>query len=101
MALATEVLRDYLAGRLTNAPTSLTTGELLRALESRRELPLESMRNLLFEADLVKFARRPVTAERARAFATEAHGVVKRVEHVEEARRAAALAPATPQPRAA
>lgn len=93
VALATEILRDYLAGRLPDAPTSLTSGELLRALRERRELPLEAMRNLLFEADLVKFARRPVTPERARAFADDALGVVRRVEHVEEARRAADLAP--------
>jgi hypothetical protein len=97
VALATEVLRDYLAGRLPDASTALTTGELLRALEVRRELPLDAMRNLLFEADLVKFARRPVTPERARTFAEEAHGVVKRVEHVEQARRAADLAAATPR----
>jgi hypothetical protein len=98
VALATEVLRDYLAGRLPDAPTSLTTGELLRVLQARRELPLEGMRNLLFESDLVKFARRPVTADRARTFADEAHGVVTRVERVEQARRAADLAPPAASP---
>jgi hypothetical protein len=100
VALATEVLRDYLAGRLAEAPPAYTTGELLRALASRRELPLESLSHLLVEADLVKFARRPVTVERARGFAEVAHGVVRRVEHVEQARRAAEQARAT-TPRAA
>jgi hypothetical protein len=89
VALATEVLRDYLAGRLPDAPPSLTTGELLRTLAPRRELPLESLGHLLLEADLVKFARRPVTVERARGYAEDAHSVVRRVEHVEQARREA------------
>jgi hypothetical protein len=89
VALATEVMRDYLAGRLGEADASHTTAELMRALAARRELPLDTLGTLLLEADLVKFARRPVTVERSHAFAAEAHEVVRRVEHVEQARLAA------------
>ena len=86
VALATEVMRDYLAGRLGEADASHTTAELIEALAARRELPLETLGKLLFEADLVKFARRPVTVERSHAFAAEAQELVRRVEHVEQAR---------------
>lgn len=89
VALAAEVLRDYLAGRVPEAHPSLTTGELARALAPRRELPLEELGSLLFEADLVKFARRPVTVERSHAFTEQAHELVRRVEHVEQTRLAA------------
>lgn len=95
VALSAEIMRDYMAARLTEAHPSYTTGELLQAMAHRRELPLETLGNLLFEADLVKFARRPVTPERAHAYAAEAHDVVRRVEQVEQARLAAARAQAT------
>jgi LPXTG-motif cell wall-anchored protein len=86
VALATEVLLDYLGGRVSEADPSFTTSELMRALIPRRELPLEALGHLLQEADLVKFARRPVSVERSHAFAAEALELVRRVEHVEQAR---------------
>ena len=86
VALAIEVVRDYLSGRVADADPSYTSGELTRALAARRELPLDALGRLLLEADLVKFARRPVTAERAHAFAGESHEVVRAVERVEQAR---------------
>ncbi|HUF29298.1 MAG TPA: hypothetical protein VMM77_01450 [Gemmatimonadaceae bacterium] len=86
VALASEVLRDYLAGRLPEAPPAFTTREVMQALGSRRELPLETLGQLLVEADMVKFARRPVAAARAHAYATDARSVVERVEKVEQSR---------------
>lgn len=97
VALSAEIMRDYLAVRVSEAHPSFTTGELMRAMAARRELPLEALGSLLFEADMVKFARRPVTPERAHAYAGEAHELVRKVEHVEQARLEAERARARTQ----
>lgn len=80
VALNVEVLRDYLAARLEMAPRSFTSTELLRALAERHTLVTERLAPVLTEADLIKFARRPVTDERARELATELRAVVHDVE---------------------
>jgi Domain of unknown function (DUF4381) len=80
VALNIEVLRDYLAARVDVALRSLTSTELLNALRSRREVPAERLAPVLAEADLIKFARRPVTSERAREIAREARAIVTDVE---------------------
>ena len=64
--LVVEVLRDYLAARYPSAPLSLTSTELLAALRGQRDVPNDRLMRILNEADLVKFAQRPVTADRAR-----------------------------------
>ncbi|MEJ7808777.1 MAG: hypothetical protein WKG32_00010 [Gemmatimonadaceae bacterium] len=80
VALAVDVTRDYLAARLPEARPSLTSGELLGALQSRREIPADRLRVLLAEADLVKFARRNVSGERARELSLHARALVRDVE---------------------
>lgn len=80
VALMTEVVRDYLALRLHDAPTSFTSTELVAHLRARPELPVQRLATLLSEADLVKFARRPVTSERAREMGQEARTLVRDVE---------------------
>jgi hypothetical protein len=92
VALVVEVLRDYLAARLPDAALSLTSAELVRALRARPEVPAQRLASLLYEADLVKFARRPVTDERAHELAGGAREVVREVERRVEAARAAAEA---------
>jgi len=96
VALTVEVLREYLAGRIPTARVSHTTSEILGALHGTRDVPLERLGVLLTETDLVKFARRPITAERAREVGTETRAVVQRVEEniVAAARAAAAQAAA-------
>ena len=79
VALVVEVLRDYLAARYPTAPLSLTSTEVLGALRSERALPNERLMRVLNEADLIKFARRQVTAERARELGREARAVVAHV----------------------
>ncbi|HJR64461.1 MAG TPA: hypothetical protein VJ803_12220 [Gemmatimonadaceae bacterium] len=91
VALCIEVLRDYLAARIGAARTSHTSSELLDTLRSRPEVPLERLQRVLEEADLIKFARRPVTAERASALGRESRQIVH---HVEEQLEAAARAAA-------
>jgi hypothetical protein len=77
VALMVEVLRDYLAIRHPAAALSLTSTELLAALRGERALPQERLRRVLEESDLVKFARRPLSAERARELGREARTVVR------------------------
>lgn len=94
VALMVEVLRDYLALRLPGAAPSLTSTELVRYLRSRSDLPVQRLATVLTEADLVKFARRPVTAERAREIGHEARAIVREVEQVSARDRAIAAAAA-------
>ncbi len=82
VALYVEVMRDYLAARLSGTPTSLTSTELLEALRERRDIPVERLAPVLAEADLIKFARRSVTRERARQLAGETRVAVNDVEQV-------------------
>lgn len=102
VALMVEVLRSYLARRIPEAPPSLTTSELLVAVRESRTVPVNRLALLLADADLVKFARRATTAERARELGTEARAIVgavhaAEVKAAEEAQRAAEA----PQDRAA
>jgi uncharacterized protein (DUF1501 family) len=104
VALNVDVLRDYLAARLEGAARSLTSAELLDALRARRAAGVERMAPVLGEADLVKFARRPVSAARAREIARELRAIVQDVENAviaEQQRRAAEAAAAAGGERAA
>ena len=94
VALMVEVLRDYLALRIAGATPSLTSTELIAFMRSHRELPVQRLAALLGESDLVKFARRSVTAERAREIGQEARAIVREVEQVvvRDRERAAAAA---------
>ena len=77
VALVVDVLRDYIADRFTNAPLALTSTELLTATRDTRTLPHDRLMRILNEADLVKFAKRPVSADRARDMAHEARALVE------------------------
>lgn len=79
VALMLDVVREYLARRFPAASPALTSRELLAALAGERPVPGERLGALLHEGDLVKFARRPLTDERARALAAEARMIVKQV----------------------
>lgn len=99
VALMVEVLRDYLEARFPDARLSHTSTELLLALRGRPVVPAERLGAVLAEADLVKFARRSVSAERARQLGAEARQVVQVVE--EAVQRAAAAAEAAEREREA
>jgi len=81
VALTVEVLRDYLAARYAEASLSHTSNELLRALHGQRFIAHERLTRVLGEADLIKFARRPVSSDRARELGREARAIVEH-EHV-------------------
>jgi hypothetical protein len=94
VTLVLEVLRDYLAARYpAAAPLSLTSTELLAAMRGKPAVPNDRLGRVLNEADLIKFARRPVTAERAQEIGREARAIVAQ-EH-------AASLPAVPAEKAA
>jgi len=88
VALTVEVLRDYLAARYAEAALSLTSSELQRAVRTLPHVPIERLTRLLTDADLIKFARRPVSSDRAREIGREAKIIVSE-EH--KASRAAAV----------
>jgi hypothetical protein len=92
VALMVEVLRDYLARRLPGALPSLTSTELLAAVRGDGTVPADRLSAVLAETDLIKFARRAVTPERARELAREARGIVR---DVNQAQATAAAAAAT------
>jgi hypothetical protein len=77
VALVTQVVRDYLAGRIRTAALSLTTLELIDALRGDARVPLERLRAVLEESDRVKFARARVSTERAAQVANDARQVVE------------------------
>jgi hypothetical protein len=77
VALMVEVLRDYLAARIDDAHPSLTSSELMLVVRRTPGVPADRLGTVLGEADLIKFARRPVTAERARELAREARAIVQ------------------------
>lgn len=99
VALVVEVLRDYLEARYPDARLSHTSTELLLAMRGRETIPSERLGALLAESDLVKFARRPVSTERARQLGLESRAVVDAVE--QSIRRIEAAEAAARQQRAA
>jgi hypothetical protein len=78
VTLMVEVLRDYLAARYAAAALSQTTSELQRAVRDMSFIPQDRLIRVLTEADLIKFARRPVSSDRAREIGREAHAIVTR-----------------------
>lgn len=80
VALHVDVLREYLAARLPDAARSLTSTELLAVLRADAPVPLPRLVPVLAAADLIKYADRPVTGERARELAAETRGIVDSVE---------------------
>ena len=77
VAIAVEVLREYLARTVSDADPSLTTTELLVALRGQHLVPTSRLAAVLGEADLIKFARRSVVAERARELGVESRAIVQ------------------------
>lgn len=92
VALVVEIMRDYLAAVVPAAKPSLTSIELLAALRNEAVGSTQRLASLLAEADLVKFARRPVGAERALELGRDARHIVETV-HAARAAEAAEAGP--------
>ena len=82
VSLNADVARDYLAARIPAALRSLTSTELLGAVHDVSAVPLDRVAALFAETDLIKFARRPVTRERAAVLVAETRALVEDVERV-------------------
>jgi hypothetical protein len=93
VALHIDVLREYLAARIPEAALSLTSTELLAALDADAPVPLPRLVPVLAAADLIKYANRPVTEARARELASETRGIVEATEEAVVHRAAAAVTP--------
>lgn len=89
VALAVEVLRTYLSARVAPATLSQTSSELVTAVRDDTRVPVTRLAPLLGETDAIKFARFPISVERARTLALEARGIVDDIENAEQARLAA------------
>ncbi len=79
VALMTDVLRQYLAARVEGVQLSQTSPELIAAAA-----PIQSsapgLGNLLWQADLVKFARQRVSGSDAQTLGAESRSLVRGVE---------------------
>ena len=89
VAIATEIVRDFLAARHPDARVSLTTAELLAVVLLRSEDNRTALAELLAFADLVKYAKRGVNAREAAAFTERAHALLGRMAAAGDAQVAA------------
>ena len=85
VALMLEVLREYVARIDERADLALTTSELLAAIQESALIPANRLAALLVEADLIKFARRPVTAAHAMQLGSEARQIVEYIHAAQQA----------------
>lgn len=79
VSLMIEVLRDYLAAVVPGASVSQTSTELATAIRRAGLGAYARSAALLAEVDLVKFARRPLTADRADVLGSEARAIASAV----------------------
>lgn len=80
VTLMVEVLRDFLAAVVTGASTAQTSSELAGAMRRAGIGEYARCAALLSEVDLIKFAKRPVSAERAAALGREARALAAAVQ---------------------
>lgn len=92
VALMVEVLREYLAGRIEAATLAHTSSELMLALRGQPTIPFDRLGRVLTDADLVKFARRAVSGDRAAEFGRDARAIVQHEHEADLAAKAAAAA---------
>ena len=85
VTLMVEVLRDYLAARHQPALLSHTSTELHRVVRELPTVPQDRLLRLLTDSDLIKFARRPVSSERAREIGREARAIVTKEHEASQA----------------
>lgn len=79
VALMVEVVREFLARIDERADLAYTSSELLAAIRDIPTIPHNRLAALLVEADLIKFARRPVTAAHATQLGSEARQIVQHI----------------------
>ena len=90
VTLIAEVVRRFLARRLPDAPLSSTTSELVTALHDDARVPLDRLRALLVQIDLVKFAGQHMSAETVTETSRAAHVLMSDIDTAVTAAAAAA-----------
>lgn len=75
VTLMVEVLRDFIAAVVPGASVSQTSNEMSTAMRRAGIGTFARCAALLAEVDMIKFARRPLTAERAAALGAETRAV--------------------------
>ncbi|GAC1692618.1 MAG: hypothetical protein NVS9B3_11010 [Gemmatimonadaceae bacterium] len=96
VALVVEIMRDYLAARIDRTIPALTSAELLAVVASVRGVPGERLGAILADADLIKFARHPISVDRARDLARQARAIVRDVDQTLAQPPAQAVPPPLP-----
>ena len=79
VALMVEALRDYLAAVVTGASTAQTSSELAGAMRKAGLGAYARGAAMFSEVDLIKFAKRPVSGDRAAALGREARAIAAAV----------------------
>jgi hypothetical protein len=85
VALMVDVLREYMAQVIDESTEAFTTTELLVALRGTSRVPTTRLAALLSEADLIKFAARPISPDRARELGREAQAIARVVHDTQQA----------------
>ncbi len=80
VALATEIVRSYVAARIPTAQLSCTTPELVEVVEHDERVPQQLLGVLLDEADAIKFARQLIECGAAKQLTIHARTVVEEIE---------------------
>jgi hypothetical protein len=84
-ALMSDAMRDYLAARVPAIERSQTSSELL-ANAGEIRVSAQGLGDLLWRADLIKFANAPVTGDEAAGLGKSARAIVRDVEQMYRAR---------------
>jgi hypothetical protein len=92
VAIVTDVLRTYLSRVIGRARSSSTTSELASALRGDGRVPLTRLVRVLHDADLVKFAREPVSEDDARTIGADTRKLVDDVHDALQPREVSAAA---------
>ncbi len=89
VALASEVLRTYLAARVAPASLARTSDEVLAIIENDPRVPSERIAQLFAHADRIKFAKERVALDDVLAYYADARAMVQWIEAADRARRLA------------
>ena len=96
VSLLAEIVRTFLARQIPGASLAFTSTELVDTMRGDPRVPVERVRVLLADCDLVKLAQRPVSSDQACLARRDAAAVIAEVvarARAADAARAAAAPP--------
>ena len=89
VALASDVLRTYLAARISHASLARTSDEVLGIVANDSRVPRERIARLFAHADRIKFAKERVAVDDVQAYYADARAMVESIEAADRALRLA------------